>query len=308
MPNNKLFVSSHRSLKMIRLLSHSEIDFVKYDECIEKSMQGKVYAMSWYLDAVFPDWSAYVVDDYDVVMPVPLKRKFGLVYALQPQFCQQLGVFSKSWLSKLQARELVGKLPFLYRLCFNSGNADVCNEKKLRPNYVLDLSADYEILNASFSLQCRRNVKKAKTFVQRVATISKDEYLSFLCENAGQWMGKVQIPVLTRLIDNAISAGCAELVSVRDVQDNVLAAVFFIRWGGRLYYLSPVSSEQGKQCQSMTFLLNDIIERNANSSLLIDFEGSAIESIRNFYEGFGAKDEPYPMLEKNMWVAKMLGK
>lgn len=293
---------------MIRLLSHSEIDFVKYDECIEKSMQGKVYAMSWYLDAVFPDWSVYVVGDYDVVMPVPLKRKFGLVYALQPQFCQQLGIFSKSWLSKLQARELVGKLPFLYRLCFNSGNADVFNEKKLRPNYVLDLSADYEMLNASFSLQCRRNVKKAKTFVQRVATILKDEYLSFLCENAGQWMGKVQIPVLTRLIDNAILAGCAELVSVRDVQDNVLAAVFFIRWGGRLYYLSPVSSEKGKQCQSMTFLLNDIIERNANSSLLIDFEGSAIESIRNFYEGFGAKDEPYPMLEKNMWVAKVLGK
>ena len=293
---------------MIRLLSHSEIDFVKYDECIENSMQGKVYAMSWYLNAVFPDWSVYVLGDYDVVMPVPLKRKFGLVYALQPQFCQQLGIFSKSWLSKLQARELVGKLPFLYRLCFNSGNADVFNEKKLRPNYVLDLSADYEILNGGFSLQCRRNVKKAKTFVQRVATILKDEYLSFLCENAGQWMGKVQIPVLTRLIDNAILAGCAELVSVRDVQDNVLAAVFFIRWGGRLYYLSPVSSEKGKQCQSMTFLLNDIIERNANSSLLIDFEGSAIESIRNFYEGFGAKDEPYPMLEKNMWVAKMLGK
>ena len=52
----------------------------------------------------------------------------------------------------------------------------------------------------------------------------------------------------------------------------------------------------------------DIVERNANSSLLIDFEGSAIESIRNFYEGFGAKNEPYPMLEKNMWVAKILGK
>ena len=60
---------------MIRLLSHSEIDFVKYDECIENSMQGKVYAMSWYLDAVFPNWSVYVVGDYDVVMPVPLKRK-----------------------------------------------------------------------------------------------------------------------------------------------------------------------------------------------------------------------------------------
>ena len=293
---------------MLRLLSHNEIDFAKYDSCIENSMQGKVYAMSWYLDAVFPDWSVYVVDDYDVVMPVPLKRKLGLVYALQPQFCQQLGVFSKSWLSRLQARELIAKLPFLYRLCFNSGNVDVCDEKKLRPNYVLDLSYDYEVLNAGFSLQCRRNVKKAKSFVQTVAEISRDDYLVFLRENAGQWMGKLQIPILTRLIDNAISAGCAEFISVRDENSHVLAAVFFVRWGGRLYYISPVSSEKGRNCLSMSFLMNDMVERNSGKSLLIDFEGSVIESIRNFYTGFGAKNEPYPMLEKNMWVAKLLGK
>lgn len=293
---------------MVRLLSHSEIDFRKYDDCIVNSMQGTVYAMSWYLDAVFPGWSTYVVGDYDAVMPMPLKRKFGVEYALQPQFCQQLGIFSKSWLSKLQARELIAKLPFLHRLCFNSSNLDFCPGRVERPNYVLDLSEDYEVLSRSFSLQCRRNVKKAKSFEQEVTEISRDDYLSFLRDNAGQWMGKVQTPILTRLIDSAISARCAYLLSVRDQFSQVLAAVFFIRWGGRLYYLSPVSSEKGREWLSMSFLMNDVIERNAGTSLLIDFEGSAIESIRNFYTGFGAKNEPYPMLEKNMWVAKMLGK
>ena len=293
---------------MIRLLSHSEIDYEKYDCCIEKSMQGKVYAMSWYLDAVFPDWSVYVVDDYDAVMPIPLKRKLGLVYALHPQFCQQLGIFSKSWLSRLQARELLAKLPFLYRLCFNSANMDVCNDKIVRPNYVLDLGYDYETLSGGFSLQCRRNVKKAKSFGQSVSEISRDEYLSFLHENAGQWIGKLQFPILSRLIDSAISAGCAEFLSVRNEQSQILAAVFFIKWGGRLYYISPVSSEKGREWLSMSFLMNDILERNAGSSMLVDFEGSAIESIRNFYVGFGAKNEPYPILEKNMWVAKLVGR
>lgn len=293
---------------MIRFVSHSEIDFVKYDECIERSMQGTVYAMSWYLDAVFPDWSAYVVGDYDVVMPIPLKSKFGLKYALQPQFCQQLGIFSKSWLSKLQARELIGNLPFLYRLCFNSGNADVCDKKSMRPNYVLDLSAEYSVLSGCFSMQCRRNMKKAKSFVQKVSEMTKDDYLSFMTDNAGQWMGKLQIDVLKRLIDNAMSAGCGEFMSVCDDKSEVLAAVFFIKWKNRMYYISPVSSENGKNCQSMAFLLNDIIERNAGSSLLLDFEGSSIESIRNFYAGFGAVNEPYPLVEHNMWVAKIMGK
>ncbi|MBR5982897.1 MAG: hypothetical protein IK025_04115 [Bacteroidales bacterium] len=290
---------------MIRFVSHSEIDFVKYDECIENSMQGTVYAMSWYLDAVFPDWSAYVVGDYDVVMPIPLKQKFGIKYALQPQFCQQLGIFSKSWLSKLQAKELLGKLPFLYSLCFNSGNVDFCNEKILRPNYVLDLSEEYAVLLGRFSMQCRRNIKKATGYTQIVGTMQKDDYLSFLTENAGSWMGKVQIPILTRLIDKAFSAGCAEILAVCDENSQALAAVFFLKWRNRMYYLSPVSSEQGKQWQSMTFLLNDIIERNANSSLLIDFEGSAIESIRNFYTGFGAQNEPYPLISKNTWMLKL---
>ena len=292
----------------MRLLSHSEIDFVKYDECIENSMQGTVYAMSWYLDAVFPNWSAYVVGDYDVVMPIPLKQKFGIKYALQPQFCQQLGIFSKSWLSKLQAKELFGKLPVLYSLCFNSGNVDFCNEKILRPNYVLDLSEEYAVLLGRFSMQCRRNIKKATGYTQIVGTMQKEDYLSFLTENAGSWMGKVQIPILTRLIDKAFSAGCAEIMAVRDENSQTLAAVFFLKWRNRMYYLSPVSSEQGKQLQSMTFLLNDIIEHNANSSLLIDFEGSSIESIGNFYTGFGAKNEPYPLISKNTWMLKLAGR
>jgi len=290
------------------LLAHNEIDFDKYDNCIENSMQGKVYAMSWYLDAVFPDWSVCVVGDYDTVMPLPLKRRLGITYALQPQFCQQLGIFSKSWLSRLQSRELIGKLPFLHRLCFNSSNIDICTAKAMRPNYVLDLSANYEIISGGFSLQCRRNVKRAKGFVQNIAEISRDDYLSFLSGNAGQWIGKLQTPILTRLIDNAISVGCAEFHSVRDENSEILAAVFFIRWRGRLYYLSPVSSEKGRTYLSMSFLMNDIIEQNSGTSLIVDFEGSAIESIRNFYEGFGAVNEPYPMLEKNMWIARIMGK
>ena len=295
-------------MPMIKFLSHSEIDFDKYDNCIENSMQGKVYAMSWYLDAVFPNWSAYIVDDYNIVMPVPMKRKFGLQYALQPQFCQQLGIFSKSWLSRMQAQELLDKLPFLYRLCLNSGNADICKAKTMRPNYVLDLSETYEIIGRRFSQQCRRNVKKAKSFVQHVAEITKDEYLTFLHDNAGQWIGKLQTPILTKLIDNAMTAKCAEFLSVRDEQSQVLAAVFFLKWHDRLYYLSPVSSEEGRNCLSMSFLMNDIIERNSGMSMLIDFEGSSIESIRNFYVGFGAENELYPMIERNMWVAKIIGK
>ena len=290
---------------MSRLLKHKEIDFRKYDECIIASSQGTVYAMSWYLDAVFPLWSVCVVGDYDIVMPVPLKRKFGLKYALQPQFCQQLGVFSKKTLTSDSVDEMMKSLPFLYCLNFNHGNIGLIKSKVERPNFVLDLSADYDSLSSGFSYQCRRNIRKASEQKQRLSAIAKDDYLQFLRGNGSQWTNEAQLNILSRLIDNALSVGCAELLSVRNETDEILAAVFFVNWRNRRYYLSPVSSEKGKQWQSMSFLLNKVIEDNSSSSIVLDFEGSAIAGVQNFYRGFGAVDEPYPLVEKNGWIRRL---
>ena len=79
---------------MIRYLRHNEIDREKWDACIAASENGLVYAYSWYLDVVHPEWEALVMDDYAAVMPLTGGRKFGVEYLFQPFFVQQLGAFS----------------------------------------------------------------------------------------------------------------------------------------------------------------------------------------------------------------------
>lgn len=78
---------------MIRYLSHNEIDKTRWDETI--SQCGNIYAFSWYLDIVHPDWSALVEGDYETIMPLTGGKKFSVEYLFQPFFVQQLGVFSK---------------------------------------------------------------------------------------------------------------------------------------------------------------------------------------------------------------------
>ena len=48
---------------MIKYLQHGEINKEKWDDCINLSPRGLVYALSWYLDAVHPGWEALVEND-----------------------------------------------------------------------------------------------------------------------------------------------------------------------------------------------------------------------------------------------------
>ena len=61
-------------MKVIHL-RNSEIDRTNWDNCIAQSANQLTYAHSWYLDVVSPQWEALVDENYDYVMPLPVKWK-----------------------------------------------------------------------------------------------------------------------------------------------------------------------------------------------------------------------------------------
>lgn len=54
----------------IRYLRHKEIDIAKWENCVRNSLNCCVYAHAWYLDMLSLGWDAFVMDDYDAVMPI----------------------------------------------------------------------------------------------------------------------------------------------------------------------------------------------------------------------------------------------
>ncbi|MGZ3950491.1 MAG: hypothetical protein ACXVBZ_03805, partial [Flavisolibacter sp.] len=70
-----------------------EVEIDKWDRCISGSSNGLIYAYSYYLDATADNWDALVLNDYQAVMPLPWRKKFGVFYLYQPSFAAQLGVF-----------------------------------------------------------------------------------------------------------------------------------------------------------------------------------------------------------------------
>ena len=136
---------------MIKLLKHNKIDKTRWDNCINKSFNGNVYALSWYLDIVHPEWDALVENDYERVMPLTYSKKLGISYMFHPFFVQQLGVFSKSQLSQDDIDRFINAIPQQYRLIrykLNSYNkvdyeSDFIAKHR---NVELDLIYDYQYL------------------------------------------------------------------------------------------------------------------------------------------------------------------
>jgi hypothetical protein len=55
---------------MIKYLKHKEINKEKWDKCISSSHNKIIYALSWYLDVVSPNWDGLIKGDYEAVMPI----------------------------------------------------------------------------------------------------------------------------------------------------------------------------------------------------------------------------------------------
>src|SRR3712207_5060172 len=83
-------------MPVFRYLQRSDIDTARWDACIANALNGLIYAKSYYLDALATHWHAIVADDYEIVMPLPFRRKYGIRYVYMPAFTQQLGCFSSA--------------------------------------------------------------------------------------------------------------------------------------------------------------------------------------------------------------------
>lgn len=285
-------------------LKHSEINSGRWNECIINASNSRVYANDWHLDRTAIIWDALIWGDYEFVMPIPVRRKFGLKYIYQPLFSQQLGIFPSP--PEKIANAFYAKTIQLFNYSdvqINSENTPVKTvgiEFAPRKNYLLNLSEKYEVLAKSYSTNTKRNLKKsAKNQLIFVAGIRLEDFMAFKRQNMVAKIEKTDLQNLKSLIAFGQYKGFGEICGVYSKQNQLCAAVYFCRWKNRVIYMNAVSNEVGKKLGAMNFLTDNFIRQNSGKNLLLDFEGSMIPGIARFYAGFGATPETYFQLKFN---------
>ncbi|MBN2634782.1 MAG: hypothetical protein JXR61_00830 [Prolixibacteraceae bacterium] len=288
----------------IRYIQHREIDSKKWNNCIEEAVNSRFYATDWHLERTSEIWDALVFDDYKYVMPLPVRKKWGIKYACQPLFSQQLGIFPepKLQIAKQFYNTLYEKLSYA-DIHLNSANPP-CNEEGIlffpRKNYLLLLDKPYKLISKEYSTNTKRNIAKSeKNKLQIVQSIRLEEYLVFKKNQTTTKISNKDFNTLKSIIALGQYKGTGEIYGVYDDQNYLRAAAYFCRWKDRVIYLNAVSDEKGKTLRAMFFLLDKFIKHNAGKNIILDFEGSMVPGVARFYEGFGALPETYFQLKFN---------
>lgn len=292
---------------MIQYLTHNQIDKKKWDTAIAEF--GNIYAYSWYLDIIHPQWEALVEGDYQVVMPITGGKKFGINYLYQPYFVQQLGVFSKQPLTQEKTETFLKAIPERYRFAEIRLNENNTFDKDIQGieyhrNVLLDLNRDYEAIRANYHQNTKRNLAKARNNnLQLVNAVAPNQVVDLFAANRGalldKW-GEAEYARLTALTEKAVNHYNAFILGVTEAgADELICAAIFMKTDKRVTFLFSGQNQAGKDRQAMTFLLDQVIQKYANQHVVFDFEGSDDDNLARFYLGFGGKEVKYPSYSFN---------
>lgn len=289
---------------MIAVKYRGALDVEKYNSCIKNSIQARIYAYSWYLDVVCDSWCALILNDYEAVMPLPTKKKFFLRYISHPFFCQQLGIFSLKELDSEMMRRFILAIPKKFvkiNLQLNAHN-NLLNGRGVfsKANYTLSLQDSYDSIFKSFSKGRKHAIKQTQKQTLRMV---EDFELTDLVSIAKEYHDFKEIEDadymrLQKLVAVLKSKGMVKLLGVLDEQDQLAGGAIFLVDDRRVTYLFSAITPTGRTLQVSSILLNHMIKKYSEKSLLLDFEGSEIPGVASFFKSFNAIKETYPVLKK----------
>lgn len=301
----------------IVLIDHYSIDQQKWDNCIDQSPNGSICLYSWFLDLLCPQWSALILGDYAMVMPLPIIRsKLGFSALLQPLFIQQLGVFSAETIQPAIIQQFIDNIPSNIRLVdyhFNHLNSFPENlYAEQLPNLILMLNKPYADLYAAYSINLKRKLKKANA-----AGL-------ILCKNGNarqvvnlfKRFNKKAVGIISergynhlhRMIAECSARGLAEVWIVKDIGDALLAGIVLLQSAKhkRVILSLIAQSEAGREANAGAWLIDRFMQGRAGDDLIFDFEGSKHKGVAQFYSSFGAISESYPRYRKERFPLTLL--
>ncbi|MBX7094973.1 MAG: GNAT family N-acetyltransferase [Flavobacteriales bacterium] len=275
-----------------RLIARKDLDLAQWDELVQRSPNGKIYDLSFYLDAVAEDWMAICKDDYSAGTSFAFKNRAGYKNIYQPFFHRQFGLLS------LNDSAFIEVFPKdIKHIHWCSSVPDLSfpyNEKWMYQELMIDRSL--ESIRKSYSENARRMIKKSELNAHRITESDNvDRFIQFFRDQKGddiKEFKKDDYERLRLLLKGGIRKGLGKIVEVR-AGEELIATGFFWFFKDRITYLKGTASKQGRNEGAMFALFDYVISTASFDAKILDFGGSRIPAIAQFYKRFGAQDVYY---------------
>ena len=291
-----------------------------YDALVERSPQGSVFALSWWLDAVAHNsWRAHVIDAGEepaAAWPSAVHRTRWGQLLTAPPLTPFLGPLFSPSAGRGRSREL----KLLESLVEALGDAAHI-EARCHPgfDYWTPLSwqgftqttrytwrlEDVSDTDAAFSGlrdNIRGDVRKARK--QGVTVVPGDlaEFLSVHASTVSQkGLGEVAAAsrqALERIEAAASGRDARTILLARGDEGEVHAGGYFVRDWRYVYYLMGGSDPAHRSSGATSLLLWAAIEEAAQRGLGFDFEGSMLRPVERFFRAFSGVPVAYSVVRR----------
>ncbi len=237
-------------------------------------------------------------------MPLPKRKKYGIHYIYLPPWTQQLGAFSSQSINELAVLQFIKEIPKKFKLVdvfLNSNNLMSSQRIKKRDNFILSLDKTYESLRKEYSKGRKSSCKQAKQFnLEIIENYDHKKIIQLFKKNKGAELNKnySDYQILNKLSEHALRLNSIKSIGVINRNDELIGGAFFLIDKYRITYIFSAINDEGREKQAMSFLIDHVIESNAGSNYMLDFEGSMITELASFFKSFGAHKEVYFHLKK----------
>ena len=278
---------------MIRRIQYKDIDFSSYERVIDHSVQKNFYAKKEILDQLSNSWEILVLGDYDYIMPIPFRKKYGLKVVIMPLFCQQLGIFGAEKNPNIE-QQFLNYFRQNYRILYYAFNYHNAFETSLtcKKNYFIP-NIDYALLRKRYFKGRKSTVKVAQHLQYR--EIRLQDEINFISAHFKGLQKKNDLDNFFKYL--SFLEKQKKLKIMGSYLENQLTNVaILVENGDSLALLGLINDEKYRQENGASFLIDRILKENIEVKSF-DFMGSIIRGIEVFFKSFGADLQEYPVIE-----------
>jgi hypothetical protein len=287
----------------MKKINHSELDKQRWDTLITLKNPDAIFSLSWYMDAISDNWYVFVDEEFSKGIALATKKKGIFSTVFTPNFSrysQFIGDFSKEDYNSL-LKEIE-----------KFSNASISFDKRFLNlkfgEKVFQKSSGFQ-LQPSTSSQAIRAKKKAISLNYSIKNDWNSPLFyqlldSELGERDAQYLLKNLFP-LKKLIEKATEEKKLVIFGIY-LEQQFLGACLGIQTESTLLYLKGICSEEAKKNGAMHFLFDHIQAHCRQNGLSLDFGGSNIPGIRQFFMCYGGEDVVYYTFQKSNLAIKIL--
>lgn len=288
---------------MLRYVKRADINTTLYDACVARAAQQFCYGFSWYLDAVC-SWDALVMDDYVAVMPVPNRKKWGVSYVHPPLWVLQLGVFSHDMTmsTDLFVEELKKRYRFIEQRLNSFSTLTIKDYFQNKEYQELNITKTVEDILKGFRNDRIKDLKRAQeSYFKGVWDAKLSESISLFRNTIGQRLPDIKQADYNRLENvfaECIKREVGRVLSIYDDQ-KLIGSACVLCYKDTVTILCSSTAFDYKNKGVNTFLMYKLIEEYHQKYATLNFGGSSISTIANFFKSFGAQTQIYPFVKIN---------